>query len=626
MTNASMNHTMKKHPLMSLKSHRRWGMSISVACLSALTLVVTAKEEWLAVIPNSAVAVISIKDTPELIADWDKSSLGRFMEDPAVVKWIEPLYEDGEAPWDKWMKGISGKGLREEMAIFPGASLVAFMWPDIEAGQTEPGFISLSDLGDKQAEMEASKRRQFELKIAENEDLKELTTEIEGLTVHYLAESEDEDEGWADSWVVVDDVMVEGNDRVALEQVVVALQKGAAAGDAGLVANFNRFGEIAEGQGDIVIYLDAGVLLEKLTEMMGALGGGGDNAANPFSPELFLGALSLDEIQGLGLSMNLEDELSTVDFALLHKAKPQGLIVKLLHGVDTKVELPGFIPAGIPSATVTRWSFLGFYDGLMATLNKLGPMIGGMVQMQLGQFEQQVGMKLRDDLFATTDDTVIQVGDFSKATGQPTQVMGVKLKDAARFSAAFEALKGLAGNGFGAFEESEFAGFKVWKVKANQAVEQPDAPAQEMAYTIAKDYLFFATGSVETLHKLLNRLNDPSGPSLWDDAAVKDAIADLPGNYTGVGVTDGSAMIKNTFKAFASAQKSMAGMGGKAKAKGKGKDSGKADDVALEKLFDPETLPADEVFERYFGVASSGSYSLDDASHYRMVARPVEAQ
>jgi hypothetical protein len=133
---------------------------------------------------------------------------------------------------------------------------------------------------------------------------------------------------------------------------------------------------------------------------------------------------------------------------------------------------------------------------------------------------------------------------------------------------------------------------------------------------------------VETLHKVLNRLSDPSGPSLWDDAAVKEAIAALPANYTSVGVTDGSAMIKNSIKAIASAQKSMLGLGGKekGKGKGKGKGNGAADQEAIEKLFDADAMPGDEVFQRYFGVASSGSYSLEDASHYRMVAKPVEAQ
>lgn len=620
---------MKKHPATFLmKSCRRFVQSASLFCLLAITPAVSAKEEWLAVIPDSAVAIIAIKDTPELVADWDKGALGRFMEDPAVLKWMEPLLEDGEAPWDKWMKGVTGSSVREEMAIYPGATMAAFMWPNIEAGQTDPGLVALSEVGDKQAELEAGKGKQFERKIAENEDLKEFSTEIEGLTVHYLAESDD-DEAWADSWVVVDGVMVEGTDRAALEQVVVALHKGAVADKSEMIANYNRFGEIAGGDSDVVIYLDAGILLEKMTEMMEAMGGG-DDAANPFSPAMFIGALSLDEIRGLGLAINLQDEVSTVDFALIHKVKPEGLIVKLMHGADTKVELPAFIPADMPSASVTRWSFLGFYDGLMATLNKLGPMIGGMVQMQLGQFEQQVGMKLRDDLFATTNDTVIQLGDFSKSNGLPTQVMALKLKDPARFSAAFEVLKGMAGNGLGVFDESEFAGFKVWKLKANQTAEQPGAEAQEMAYTIAKDYLFFSSGPVETLHKVLNRLNNPVGPSLWDDAAVKDAIAALPAGYTSVGVTDGSALIKNSFKAFATAQKSMAGLGGKPKVAGKGKGKGKAEadsnDDVLAKLFDPDKLPDDEVFARYFGVASSGSYSLDDAAHYRMVAKPVEAQ
>ena len=62
------------------------GMSVSLL----LTLLggsyeVAAKDEWLPLLPEKTIAVLSIKNTPELVADWDGSSLGRFLEDPAVL-------------------------------------------------------------------------------------------------------------------------------------------------------------------------------------------------------------------------------------------------------------------------------------------------------------------------------------------------------------------------------------------------------------------------------------------------------------------------------------------------------------------------------------------------------------
>jgi hypothetical protein len=594
--------------------------------MAVSALPVKAKEEWLPLMPEKAVAVLAIKNVPELVADWDKSPIGRFMADPAVEKWLAPSFKNGEAPWDKWTRETSGGTLRQDMLVYPGASMVAFLWPEEKSGREAPLYVSLNEVGGKPGDLATSKARQFEVKMKANGALKKETVAMGGVTVSVLVEGKGDEAVWADSWAEVKGVLVEANDRATMEQMIAALQKGGAgAVGEGLATNFKRFREIAEGDGDMTIYVDATVLLEKLTASMKSLGGAGEQGASPFSPELILSALSLNEIRGFGVSMDLQDDLSKVDAALLHREKPQGLIVKMLHGSDTKVALPAFVPADVASASVTRWSFLGLYDGLIATLNQLGPMLGGMVQMQLGAFEQQVGMKLREDLFATMDDEIVQVGDFAKAGGEASQVVGIKLKDAVRFGAAFESLKGLAGNGLGVFEESDVAGFKVWKLKANLAGAQAGSAQSEFAYTIAKDYFLLCTGPVEVLHKVLNRMADPAGPSLWDKGGVKTAMAALPANYTGVGVSDGSAMVKNLLTVIMTAQDTVAAQVPKGKAKGKAKGSDK-DEASSGTWFDPKAKPGDAVFERYFGISSSGSYSREDAVHYRIISLPVEAQ
>lgn len=613
----------------SLLVRRLAGVSCSLLLAALATgSTVMAKEEWLPLLPQKTIGVISIKNTPELVADWDGSSIGRFLEDPEVLKWIAPLFEEGEAPWDKMMKETSGVGLREELSIYPGASMAAFLMRDAESGSNDPIYLALSEMGDKKAELVASMEKQASVKLGNDSEMKAGEVEVEGVPVKFVGAGEGEDELWDSAWAEMNGVLIESNDRETMKEVIQSMQKGAGGVEDDLRANFGRFREIAEGEGDLVVYLDAGMMVEKLKETMAAKEGGEPQAANPFSPELVMGALSLDEIRGFGVSIDLQEGASRMDFALLHKEKPQGLVVNLMHGVDTKVELPGFVPADMASASVSRWSLLKFYDGLMATLNGFGPMVGGMVQMQMGGVEQQMGIKLRDDLFATTDDEIIQLSSIPKAGGEPGQVMGIKLKDAKRFGAAMEAIKKMAGNGFGVFEEIEVAGFKVYKIKANLAAAQPDGQAGEMAYAVTKDYLLFSSGTMETLTKVLNRMQESSGPSLWDDVSVKSALAALPSNATGLGVSDGSAMMRTMMTAMMTAQGAVGGNDGKEKGKkGKGKAKSEGEeDVEVEQWFDPEATPGDEVFERYFGKISSGSYSLDDAAHYRFVSQPSGAQ
>lgn len=585
-----------------------------------------AKEEWLPLLPDKTVAVLSIKNTPELVADWDASSIGRFIVDPAVAKWMAPLYEDGQAPWDKVMQEAAGTNFREQLSQYPGASLTAILLPEGGFEGGEPLYLSFSEIGDKKAALAESMEKLAAKKLEADDELKAGEEEVEGVAVKFVGDGEGEDAYWAFAWADVDGVLVESNDRESFLNAITAVQKGAGSTRADLLANFKRFQEIADGDGDVVVYVDAGVLLEKLKESMPKPEAGAE-MANPFNAEMIMGALSLNEILGLGLSIDLQDGASRVDAALLHKEKPQGLIVKLMHGADTKVELPNFVPVDVASASVTRWSFLNLYDGLMATLNQFGPMVGGMVQMQLGQVEQQMGIKLRDDLFATTDDEIIQVGTVAKGDGAAGQVTGIRLKDSQRFGAALEVLKKMAGNGFGVFEESEHAGVKVYKIKPNLAGAQTDGTDNEIAYALTKDYFLLSNGSPEALNKVLTGMASPGAPTLWDEPSVKEALAALPANATGLGVSDGSALVKSILTAIMTAQETMAGkLGAGAKANAKGQPDADDDAAADTAWFDPKATPEDAVFTRYFGKSSTGSYSLKDASHYRVISQPVEAQ
>ena len=618
---------MKTRPSTASLRPALWTCSL----LLALPQLSQAKEEWLPLLPADAVAVVVIKNVPELVADWDKSSIGGFLADPAVEKWLAPSFEDGVAPWDKFIRETSGDdSLREDVSDYPGASMLVFQWPDEASESTEPIVTELSEIAGKETEFKESRARYFELQQEKDDSLKPFTTEIEGEEVHYLAADEQEDTPWTTAWAIANGVLIQTNDRAALAKTIAGVKNGGANAAPELSANFKRLQEIADGEGDLTLYIDAAVLLEKMNAKMAEEAANGEAAANPFNPQMFMGALSLDEIRGLGLSLNLRDEASQVDFALLHKDDPQGLLVRLLHGVDTAVELPGFVPADAITASVSRWSFLRLYDDLFAALNKLGPMIGGMVQMQLGTMEQELGIKLRDDVFATLDDQIVSVSVAPKAKGSTSDVTGIKLKDAARFSGALETLKGLAGNGLGVFEASDFAGYKVWKMKATLPGMDQAGSANEFAYTIANDHFLISVGAPDALHKILNRMNDPSGEALWDSAEARAAIEALPANRTGVGVSHGSELVKMIFSAMAQAQEAIgAQTAPKGKAKGKGKGKAKADDAddtGSDAWFDPAAMPDDAVFARYFGISSSASYSHPDAAHFRAVALPAEGR
>jgi hypothetical protein len=76
--------------------------------------------------PKDTVGVIAVKNTPELLADWDKSSYAKFMQDDEAKRWMAPMRKEGEAPWDKFFKEHYGSGMYDTLKDYPGA-LVSFL-------------------------------------------------------------------------------------------------------------------------------------------------------------------------------------------------------------------------------------------------------------------------------------------------------------------------------------------------------------------------------------------------------------------------------------------------------------------------------------------------------------------
>lgn len=607
------------HPL-------RLSTLLLLAAFLPFPLLLNGNEAWLKWLPQETIAIISLKDVPELVKDWDGSSFGRFMEDPAVKKWMAPMFQDGEAPWDVWSLENSGLKLREDFANYPGASMAAILW----AGEDSPSegalFVAFSEMKDKRDDLLATKMRSAELKKEADEDLQILKTEIEGVEVSYVAWDEDEETPWEDAWAEVEGVLVEGNDRETLAAVFQAMH-GAAGDEGPAVPGFKRFEEITEGATDLMIYVDMSLLLEIGLEYMEMLQAGEQADANPFNPQMIVEALGLREMRGIGVAMDLSEQAERADLVILHDENPKGVLAKIMHSPEADPVLPGWVPADASSAVASRYSFLHLYDTLMGGLNQI-PGLGVMMQQQMAEMEKGLGIQLRDDVFATMGDEMTQISEISKLDGADGQVVAIKLKDAKRFAASLEALKNTLGNGLGVFEEIDYEGNSIWRMKANQMAAEPGAEAMQVSYTLAQNHLLVSTGPIDTLYKVLDRMKNPEGESIWERAGVRDLIVALPPRFNSVGVTDGKALVAQLVQGMSSAEDALGGFGGGLDfGEEEEEDGEEAEDVdedeEMTSWFDAAALPSEEVISRYFGLSVSGSYSMKDGAHIRLLGRPV---
>lgn len=571
-----------------------------------------ALEDWYKLLPADTLGIIEFKSASELVTNWEKSGLGRLMADEEFQRWTAPMRNDGDTPWDRFFKEHSGEGMREYLMRHPGANLAAFIAATPEELQSGLAYVSFTEVGDGRKAMEQMKTREKELALAADEGLKARVIQLAGEQVEVISKSEAPEVLWEMGHVFVGDVMIEANKQALMEQMIAALKTGAEVPSTAITGHLTRLNTLAGGTPDVRFYLNGEKLMEWVVKAAKDFGTqAAKSSPLPISPDQVIKALGLQEVQSVALMMNLENEQSVFDMALLHSADPEGLI-HLMRGTPGQVEQPAFVPADVMAASAMRLSVVDLWDKLLVMVGKFGP-AAALLTGQLGLYEQQLGVKLRDDLFASLDDQYHEITHGEAAS--PSQVIVFKIKDEKRLNAGIEGIKRLVGAGFGDLDESEYLGYNIQSIKTAQAQDGATA----FAFCIAEGYLLMSTGPQTVLRDVLSRMKEPTDPGLWADAKVKDLVKRLPEGYLGLSVTDGSRAMKMLVDALSLAQASMAGQqkGGDAKAKRDGSET-------LENLFDSSAVPSAEMWSRYFGKMISGAYNSEDAIHMRMLSVPAD--
>jgi len=606
--------------------------TLALTCLTALAFVLPAHadklDQWYKLLPKNTLGLISIKHAPELLSDWEHGGFAKMMEDDEFKKWIAPSLKDGGFPFEKMFKDETGESISDFLKRVQGSVMLAIAAdsPEDFTGKGGPAAM-LVEFGDQQAKIEELIQKDLDEDVQSNSTLKKITKDIAGVPVIILAESDAPDAPWKQAYAFVDGVMIMAGQPALMEYFIAALKTGTADASEVVTSHLSRLAQHSEGNADITVYANGEMLVKWLEQSVSKAMKSGKSAM-PMDPNMIFAALGISELQSIGLMIDLSETQSRVDMAILHPEKLDG-ILSLMSGSGAEVTQPAFIPADALSGTVTRQSLSKVWDGLLGMVGKLGPM-AMMATMQISQVEQQMGFKIKEDLFGSLDDENVQIADGT-ATDQ-SQLIGFKVKDRARLGGALDGLKRFIGQGFGAFEESDFLGQNISVFKATMAQANPGAKSAEIAYALTDGYFFLSIGKQDLLKKVLTRIKEPNGPSIWDAPRTQELIGMLPKGYNGLGVSDASKQINVMIEAMVAVQKQTAGMSKKSpassKSKGPGKgpkaDAASSSPAQKESWFDPKAQPSDEMFKKYFGSVVSGTYSKPDAIHFRMLSKPVE--
>jgi len=565
-------------------------------------------ESWYRLMPEHTAAVIAVKNTQELLTQWDAGTFSKFMQDAAVQRWLAPMNKNGDAPWDDVFKKRYGSSMKDVLKECPGALACFVVAEDLAAFQDSSTCVNLCEATGKQQELEARKQAEAALEMKRNAKLRLEALDLSGVRAQIVTADLEKDACYT-AWAFVGDVMISANSRKLLERMIAALQNGTA-NSASAVAqeHLTRIRQHTRDGGDVMVYFNGVKLLElgqkALAESEAKKKNESKVAASlgfNLNPAQIMAALGVHELQAVAFTLEMRQQQTRADLTLLHTPQPTG-VLSLLRASATGVSLPSFIPADAQQGAVTRHDLGRIYDSLMGIINRLGP-VAMLVTMQIPQFEQQLGFKIRSDLFGSLADEIatIQAGESEEAG----QVFACKIKDHEKLGHALAGLKRFISAGFGTFEKSEHQGYEISTLKFSDAT----STASQMALCDTGTHLLISIGAPQTLHKVLSRMRDPgAGSSIWEDSQVRRMLALTPENYSGVSVADVGGMLHTV--AAAAAKKNTA--------------SKKTASNDADKILEAQALPPREVFQRYFGHMLGTQFSHADAIQFSYLSLPPQ--
>jgi hypothetical protein len=122
--------------------------------------------------------------------------------------------------------------------------------------------------------------------------------------------------------------------------------------------------------------------------------------SNPFlNPVAFIPALGLDAWNELYFNVNFTDS-QTVMTGGFTFSEERGLLKMFSYG-QGPVARPGFVPAKWISVSTGKFSLKNVYSGLEEMLGAYNPGVLGMGQMYVQNFNQQLGIDIKRDLFGS---------------------------------------------------------------------------------------------------------------------------------------------------------------------------------------------------------------------------------
>jgi hypothetical protein len=523
-----------------------------LAGLLALGSRVDAAPPLTNLVDNQTPLLVSIHDLPSLLKNWEQSPWAKTWNDEQMKKFLAPLRTQMKiAEWDEQAKNETGYTVGELLALAKGDALLAIKNLDFaatDAQAKDAPFLVAVELGDNTSKIESL--------IAEAEKKQQGTThEVEdfaGVSVHSSKQVGKEGPNTTAVWAFVDGIGLLSPSKDTVIAAIDAVKRGGVDNPLGQSESFMRVRQ-RTSDAQLVFYANAQVIVpviqKAIAEKSAAAGG---NQANPLGidPASLLSALGLDAINEIYFAGQIGAEQTETYFGLNY-TELRG-ILKMLAYRDGPPKLPSFVPVKAVSAGAGNFSLRDAYVALEETIENVSPVISGMFQGQIKNYNKQLGIDLKRDLIGSLG------SEYAMANLRPAsapaeaavpltemeQLYAISLENPTAFTSAIEALKRLflGPQADQVLIKRDYLGSTIYSFKAPEVEGRTRPGAKSFAYAITKNYLFVGIGSAAPVEAALQGLSGGQ-PSLWDQPDVKRAFADVPANASSFQYEDTRVLI-----------------------------------------------------------------------------------
>ncbi len=551
---------------------------VSTALLAGSATMLPAATPLINLVGDQAPLVISFDDVPSMIKSFGDSPWAKTWNDEKVRKFFGPLHEQmnfGE--FDAKVKAETGHTFSELIDFATGDAIISFATTDVDFGAEDfddnMPFIIAIELGSNASKVE----KLLEEDRKKNPEKGHETEEFAGVTLNIEILKDGEKGPDNAYWAITDGVWIFGFHKETVLSAIDAFKKGGAENAFGKSEGFlsaRRKG----GDSHVSVFVNFKPIIAKAQEEI-AKQAAASEQTNPFlNPVAILPALGLDAWNEMYVNIHFTDS-QTVMTGGFTFSEERGLLKMFSYG-SGPVSRPAFVPAKWISVSTGKFSLKNFYNGLEETINAYNPGMLGMGQMYLGNLNQQLGIDIKRDFFGSFGPDVISGYAPRAGAGKAAslddldQFIGFSLDNPKAFATALDALLKMGGPQVEQMiAKREYLGATI-STFAPPAM--PNQPSKSFSYAIAKDYFMLSIGSAGAIESALQ-----NGPSFWERAEVKKALAAIPGDAGSFSYQDSSALISTVFQSFIQLSSNPAADG--------------------QKLVDPSAAPDVETVSKYWG-------------------------